>query len=872
MLPDAEKLTPMMRQYAEQKRKYADCLLFYRLGDFYEMFFDDAVTASKELQLTLTGRDAGLPERAPMCGVPYHSAEGYIAKLIKRGYKVAICEQLTDPTQSKGLVERGVIRVITPGTVIEEKLLDVHSNNFIAVLCPQKNVTGLAYADVSTGEFFLREIPFGAECVYDELARIMPKELLLSEDMLSDKALCDKLAASYYLQKLPESYFERKGARTRLLRHFGVQSLQGYGCEDKPAAVRAAGALLLYLEDTRKNTLEHIVSMRFIPDNSFMQLDENTRRNLELTEPIKNGGSEKNTLLYLLRRTQTAPGARKLRNWVDCPLQDKAQINARLDAVEELVNRPMDRIALRETLSKVYDLERLCGKVAYGTVSGRDCLAIKYSLLAIPRIKAQCAGFSSQKLSDARVRLDEMEDIAALLAAAISEDAPVAIKDGGLIRDGYNPQVDELRAVSRDSGAWLERIAERERRETGIKSLKIAYNHVFGYYIEISKSYAAQAPYHYERKQTLANSERYITAELKELEEKILHAADSLQRLETELFQQIRQILLSCCERMQTNAFLLSEIDALQSLATAAADNKYVRPEMTDDGAISITAGRHPVVEQNVGGFIPNDVRLNNGEDRLLIITGPNMAGKSTYMRQTALIVLMAHIGSFVPAKSAKVCLADRIFTRIGASDDLSSGQSTFMVEMSETANILNNATEKSLLLLDEIGRGTSTTDGLCIARAILEHIAKKLRCKTLFATHYHELSELEGIEDGVKNYRVSVDENGENVVFLHKIVRGSGDKSFGIYVAKLAGIPRAVLLRAKKIRAEIDATEERHERRDREGNMTLFEAATPNPVSPAQQVVLDEIAGANINEMTPLMALQSLQACQELLNGVKRP
>ncbi|MBQ1632582.1 MAG: DNA mismatch repair protein MutS [Clostridia bacterium] len=861
------ELTPMMRQYMEVKQQYPDCFLFYRLGDFYEMFFDDAIEGSKILELTLTGRDCGLDERAPMCGVPYHAVDTYVNKMISLGHKVAICEQMEDPALAKGLVTRSVTRVITPGTVIEEKMLDGSKNNYIFALNFTANGIGYAYSDISTGIFYSCEL-YGsnaATSLIDELTRLSPSEIVANEQLFEQDYLCKKIRSGYYLEKLPNVRFHPEQAEKRLKQHFSVASLKGYGLEGKTLAVGAAGALLSYLEDTQKNALSHIHSIRLLNRSAYMQLDASTRRNLELTQPLQFNGSKKSTLLYLLDATKTSMGARLLRNWIDCPLQSKNDIIYRLDAVDTFVRDLRTRKTLGEYLSSVYDIERLTSKIAYGTINGRDCIALMNSLRQITPITMLLCGIPTEAIDAIVNELDPMDDVIGLIDAAIDPNPPVNIKDGGLIRKGYNSEVDELRAISGDSRGMLEQIAAREREATGIKTLRIGYNRVFGYYIEVTKSFTADVPYYYERKQTLANAERYVTPELKDLEKKILSATDRLLELEAELFRGVREALLACTERLQKNAVLLARLDVYRSLAEVAVSNRYVKPTIADTSVIRITNGRHPIVERAMkNGFIPNDVHLDLDKNRLLIVTGPNMAGKSTYMRQVALITLMAHIGSFVPADEAEIGIVDRIFTRIGASDDLSSGQSTFMVEMSEMANIINNATKDSLLILDEIGRGTSTFDGLSIAWAVLEHIANPILCgaKTLFATHYHELTELEGKLEGVVNYRITVKEIGDDVLFLRKIVKGSADKSFGIQVAKLAGLPDSVLGRAKEILGELEQSD-------------LLVRDTKEPVvtqtapeSKVERSILNDLVKIDLEHMTPIDAFMKLHSYTDALKG----
>lgn len=848
-------VTPMMQQYLTLKEKYSDCLLFFRLGDFYEMFFEDALTASKELEIVLTGRDCGLEERAPMCGVPYHSVNVYINRLIEKGYKVAICEQLTDPAESKGLVERDVIRIITPGTVIEESFLSEDKNNYIAALYLDGAHAGLAYSDVSTGSFFVLEFSENnwTGQIIDELARIMPTEIIANDALFLQETFVAKLQASYYIQCFDNWAFAHAQAYARLLSHFKVSALDGFGCADMNCAVSAAGALVAYLEETQKNALSHIRRIRPIRRSAYMQLDASTRRNLELTQPIRTEGSKKNTLLYLLDKTCTAMGARQLRTWIDQPLQQADAIQRRLNAVEELFQQRMKAETLRETLDAVYDIERLCSRIAYGTVNPRDCDALRKSLSKFPAILDVLSTLKAEAFVEAAHTLDPMPDVAALLHDAIIDEPPVNTKEGGVIRDGYHEKVDEYRAASRNAKTWLAEMEAREKESTGIKNLRINYNKVFGYYIEVTKSYQNLVPYTYQRKQTLVGSERYITPELKELEETILGAEEKCIALEAKLFNELCQTLLSCIDRLQTDARCIASLDAYQSLAAVAFRNGYCKPSISAKGKLEIIDGRHPVVESGLkDGFIPNNTLLDEKENRLLILTGPNMAGKSTYMRQVALITLMAHVGSFVPARSARIPITDRIFTRVGASDNLASGQSTFMVEMSEMSNILNNATPESLLIIDEIGRGTSTFDGLSIAWAVLEHIADKEKCgaKTLFATHYHELTELEGKLPGIKNYRISVKEVGEDIIFLRKIVRGGADKSFGVQVARLAGLPDDVIKRAKEILKELEKADINHDTLLMElpgttHQMTLFGSTAPDEI-------MEELKKLDMDALTP--------------------
>ena len=860
-------LTPMMQQYLELKERYSDCLLFFRLGDFYEMFFEDALTASRELEIVLTARDCGLPERAPMCGVPYHSVNSYINRLIEKGYKVAICEQLEDPALAKGLVERDVIRVITPGTVIEEQMLPDRANNYICAVYSASGVLELAYCDVSTGDFYTIDMigETAQNELIDQLTRLEPREVIVNEQLYSREKLAKWLASRYYVDKKEQRWFELERCQKTLVEHFKVSSLSGFGLADLSPAVCAAGALMRYLYETQKNSLLHISKITPVIPAEYMGIDAATRRNLELTVPLRYDGSKRSTLLGVLDKTKTSMGGRLLRAWIDQPLQSELAITRRLDAVAALNKASVQRSALTEALGQVYDIERLCSRIAYGTVNARDCVALRRTLLKLPTISAllqpivaSSAKAAAGALNDIVTGLDPMDDIKALLEAAIVDEPPVSLKEGGFIKAGYNKEIDELRSLSHGGKSALAKMEAEQREATGIKNLKVGYNRVFGYYIEVTNSYKTAVPLEYQRKQTLANAERYVTPELKELEERIIGAEERCVTLEYELFCELRKVLLGCIERLKTDSRLIAELDCCCSLALVAAENGYCRPKINRSGKIEITDGRHPVVERSVkDAFIPNSTEMNSGDDRVLILTGPNMAGKSTYMRQVALIVLMAHIGSFVPAAQASICITDRIFTRVGASDSLSTGQSTFMVEMSEMANILNNATSKSLLIIDEIGRGTSTFDGLSIAWAVLEHIADKQKCgaKALFATHYHELTELEGKLGGVKNYRVTVKEHGDNIIFLRRIMRGGADKSFGIQVARLAGLPRGLIERAKEIlqqleESDINKAAERVRR---------FEPVQVNLLGSGGDDIVEELKELDVNRMTPMEALSKL-------------
>ena len=799
-------LSPMMQQYLRIHDQYADCLLLFRLGDFYELFFEDAKTASRELELTLTGKDCGLEERAPMCGVPYHSVNTYIEKLIAKGYKVAICEQMEDPALAKGLVDRDVVRVITAGTVTDPAMLEDKANNYLMCVYLDGKKTGIAYADVSTGEFFVMEPE--ANLLRAQIVRVNPMEVICNDPPQLTALTGGDVRG---LNGQPRIWFQRKNAEETICEHFHLSQLTSLGLDDKKEATCAAGALLRYLHETQKNSLEHIRTLRIAENGKTMLLDQNTRRNLELTESLR-GERRKGTLLGLLDMTSTAMGGRLLRRWVEQPLLDEKEINNRLDAVQELVNDRILGMTLAEELEGVYDMERLMNKVAYRNMNARDCLALCASLKRIPGIRNLLGNAQSAAMIRIHDELNPLEELTDLLDRAIHPDAPVVITEGGIIREGYSQILDEYREAQTSGKQWILDLEARERDETGIRNLRIQYNKVFGYYIEVTKSFLSQVPERYIRKQTLTNAERYMTPELKEIEQKIIGAQEQSVRLELQLFSEVRDRIAEQIEGIQRTAQALKELDVFQSLSRAASENRYVRPSITADGTLSIIEGRHPVVERNMkdGGFIPNDTLLDENENRMMIITGPNMAGKSTYMRQVALICLMAQIGSFVPAREASLPVCDRIFTRVGASDDLASGQSTFMVEMSETAHILRNATKNSLIILDEIGRGTSTFDGLSIAWAVVEYIADKERigAKTLFATHYHELSELEGHLDGVKNFCISVKEHGEDVIFLRKIIRGGADKSFGVHVARLAGVPHPVIVRAHEIQARLEVSE----------------------------------------------------------------
>ena len=858
------KMTPMMRQYLDMKDRYPGMILFFRLGDFYEMFFEDAKLVSRELELTLTGKSCGMEERAPMCGVPFHSAETYINRLIEKGYKVAICEQMEDPATTKGLVKRDVIRVVTPGTVIEQSMLEDRRNSYLLSVCMDGSKAGLAFADVSTGEFSVYEIDKAGARLQDELARIAPKEIIANSELPSGAT------------NLPYSVessvnFQHAKAKAALLEHFKVQALESLGLEGLKLGVRAAGALMKYLQETQKNALEHITGIFQYYDKRFMMLDHTARRNLELTETMRSR-QKQGTLLGVLDYTCTAMGGRMLRSFIEQPLAVKEEIDRRLDAVEMLQKSDMTADLLREELTQVYDVERLLSRISYRSINAKDCLALRDSLSHVPAIYEAVKSLDpTGMLGELLEQLTPLDDVVDLLTRSINPDAPMLMSDGHFIRDGYNAELDKLREASAHGQQWIADLEAKERELTKIKNLKIQYNKVFGYYIEVTKSNYDQVPYRYTRKQTLANCERYMTPELHEIEETVLGAQEKSVRLEQGLFIEIRDFLSAQIPRIQKTAVGLKTLDALLSLAVAAVRNHYVRPEITTDGVISIENGRHPVVEAGLHSdelFVPNSTLMDENDNRMLIITGPNMAGKSTYMRQVALITLMAHMGSFVPADSARIGIVDRIFTRVGASDDLASGQSTFMVEMNEMAHILRSATAHSLIILDEIGRGTSTFDGLSIAWAVVEYLVdpKKIGAKTLFATHYHELSELEGRLAGVVNYRISVKEHGEDVIFLRKIERGGADKSFGIHVAHLAGLPRPVIMRAHEILARLETNDvnqtsigqnilgDNLDKKPKQVN--LFEA-------PAMDLV-EEIRALDVMAMTPIEALNTLFTLRE--------
>ena len=879
------ELTPMMKQYMETKSQYQDCILFYRLGDFYEMFFEDALTASRELEITLTGKNCGQEEKAPMCGVPYHAVEGYLNRLVAKGYKVAICEQVEDPKTTKGIVKREVVRIVTPGTNLDTQALDETKNNYIMCIVYIADRYGVSVADISTGDYFVTEIPDSAKLL-DEIYRFSPSEIICNEAFYMSgvdmDGMKDRLGITIY--SLESWYFDDEVCRKKLLEHFEVSSFAGLGLADYDCGIISAGALLQYLLETQKNSLSNLTHIMPYAAGKFMMIDSSTRRNLELCETLREK-QKRGSLLWVLDKTKTAMGARTLRKYVEQPLIDKTEIIRRLDAVQELKEQAISREEIREYLSPVYDLERLITKIAYGSANPRDLTAFRSSLEMLPALLYILQEMKAELLKDLAVDLDPLEDLCILVKKAIREDPPIAMKEGNIINDGYNEEVDKLRRAKSDGKDWLAKLENDEREKTGIKNLKIKYNKVFGYYLEVTNSYKEMVPEYYTRKQTLANAERYITPELKELEDMILGAEDKLYALEYELYSEVRDLIASQIERIQKTAKAVAALDAFASLALVAERNNYVRPKINEKGVIDIKEGRHPVVERMIPNemFISNDTYLDDKKHRISIITGPNMAGKSTYMRQTALIALMAQIGSFVPAKSANIGLSDRIFTRVGASDDLASGQSTFMVEMTEVANILRNATSKSLLILDEIGRGTSTFDGLSIAWAVIEYISdsRLLGAKTLFATHYHELTELEGKIDNVNNYCIAVKEKGDDIVFLRKIVKGGADKSYGIQVAKLAGVPELVIGRAKEIVEELSdeditarvseiASKERVVKKKPKvkkyddvdiAQMSLFDTVKDDDV-------LEELKNLDVGNMTPIDALNTIYRLQNKLKN----
>lgn len=883
---DLSKLSPMMQHYLQTKKEYPGCILFYRLGDFYEMFFEDAEIVSKELELTLTGKSCGLPERAPMCGVPFHAVDSYLTRLVEKGYKAAICEQVEDPRTAKGMVKREVVRIVTPGTNLDMDSIEEGKNNFIfCILYSRQGKSGISVADVTTGEFYMTETE-GDRKIYDEIVRYSPSEIICSDSfMLSGLDLTDlQERLGIIINTLGAHYFDENAAEKVISEHFHVSSLIALGMDDKRAGSTAAGALLKYLYDTQKNSLSNITGINVYASGKYMLLDSSTRRNLELTETMREK-KKRGSLLWVLDRTGTAMGARKLHQMIEQPLVDREMIEKRLDAVDMLCQNTVDRDEIREYLQPVYDLERLMTRVSYGTANPRDLIALRGSLSMLAPIRQVLEDFEGGLLKELRDDMDDFRDLVDLLNRSIEDEPPLQVKEGGIIRRGFDADIDMLREAKTQGRQWLMNLEAEDQQRTGIKNLRIKYNKVFGYYFEVTNSFKNMVPSDYMRKQTLVGSERYTSEKLKSLEDTILNAEDKLNTLEYDKFCEIRDTVGGQISRIQKAARALAILDALCSLSLAAERGRYVRPSINEKGYIKIKEGRHPVVEKMLQGeFISNDTVLDGKKNAIAIITGPNMAGKSTYMRQVALICLMAQIGSFVPAASADLCVVDRIFTRVGASDDLGSGQSTFMVEMNEVANILRNATPASLLILDEIGRGTSTYDGLSIAWSVIEHISNKkfLGAKTLFATHYHELTELEGKIDNVSNYCVAVKEKGDDIVFLRKIIKGGADKSYGIQVAKLAGLPDIVIDRAKELLDQLtdsDITEKiqnietkagqntgksrkvRHYDEVDLGQMSLFETVS-------DEDVLKELRDIDISNLTPLDALNTLYRLQTELKN----
>ena len=877
-----QQLSPMMQHYLKTKEEYPGCILFYRLGDFYEMFFEDAKVVSKELELTLTGRACGLEERAPMCGVPFHAADTYINRLVQKGFKVAICEQMEDPSTAKGIVKREVIRIATPGTNIDMQSLDETKNNYIMCVVYSVEKYGIAIADVTTGDFFVTEVDSERKLL-DELNKFSPSEIICNEAFymsgIDVNDMRERLRIA--VTALDSWYFGDDLAKETLLSHFKIHTLEGLGLADYDCGVVASGALLKYLYETQKNTLSNILAIHPYSIGKYMIIDSSSRRNLELVETLREK-QKRGSLLWVLDKTRTAMGARLLRSYVEQPLIDKTEILKRQDFITTLNKNEITREELREYLNPIYDLERLITRITYQTANPRDLIAFRNSLEMLPAIAMLLSDLSGELVNEIRGEFDDLRDLYQLLCDSIQEEPPISSRDGDIIKDGYNEDVDRLRRAKTEGKNWLAQLEAEEREKTGIKNLRIKYNKVFGYYLEVTNSFKDMVPDYYVRKQTLTGAERYITPELKELEDTILGSEDRLTSLEYELFKAVRDHIGDNVSRIQRTAKAIAQIDVFASLALVASRNNYCKPKINESGILDIKNGRHPVVEQMITNdlFIENDTYLDNHNNRIAIITGPNMAGKSTYMRQTALIVLMAQIGSFVPAASANIGIVDRIFTRVGASDDLASGQSTFMVEMNEVANILRNATSNSLLILDEIGRGTSTFDGLSIAWAVVEHISntKLIGAKTLFATHYHELTELEGKLNGVNNYCIAVKEKGDDIVFLRKIVKGGADKSYGIQVAKLAGLPDTVIERAKEIVNELIANditevvrnisvETTSKKRKKEyldevdlSQMSLFDTISDDNI-------IDELRNVDIGNMTPLDALNKLY---ELQNKVK--
>ena len=865
---DRSKLSPMMQQYLSMKDEHLDQILMFRLGDFYEMFFDDAVTASRELELTLTGRDCGLPDRAPMCGVPYHSVENYIARLVKKGYKVAICEQMENPALAKGMVKRDIVRVVTPGTLMEANMLEEGSNNYICSLCPAGERCGLAFADISTGSVLVTEVS-GEMAAINELGKYAPHEVIYAEELpqlrsvvgfLKDRLCCAAQAGDR------DAYTEET-AKKLVTEQFGADTVTRLA--GTPLAVRALGGLMAYLRVTQFTGLERLLEAKSYLPQEYMRLDVAARRNLELTETMRSR-EKRGTLFWVLDKTKTSMGRRLLRSSIEQPLLSVNAINRRLNAVTELTRNSILISELAAALDGVYDLERLMTRVVYGNPPVKDMIALGATTARLPAIKELLGEVQCALLREIEQNIDPLEDVARLIGSAIDPDSDIPLKEGGVIREGYDKQLDEARHLSKDIRGILAEIEEREKDATGIRTLRIGYNRVFGYYIEVSNSFKDQVPAHYIRKQTLTNAERYITEEIKELEERVLHAQQEAIDQASELYEQVRATVAAELPRIQQTAAAVAGLDMLCGLATVALNNNYCCPTVDLSDEIEISEGRHPVVEQLLDGvpFVPNDTKLNNRENQIAVLTGPNMAGKSTYMRQVALIVLMAQVGSFVPAASARIGIVDGIYTRVGASDDLTTGQSTFMVEMSEVANILKEATEKSLLILDEIGRGTSTYDGMSIARAVIEYIAdrKKLGAKTLFATHYHELTELEELIPCVKNYNVAVKKRGEDIVFLRRIIPGGVDESYGIEVSKLAGIPRWVIDRAYEVLSSLEDGQTVSEAKVKTRAKPKEESEQLYFIDEKAEAIKKRLRGADPNTLTPIEALNLIYELKKLL------
>ncbi len=872
MVIDKEKCSPMMQKYLETKEKYPDTILFYRLGDFYEMFFDDAILVSRELEITLTGKDCGLEKRAPMAGVPFHAAENYIAKLVAKGYKVAICEQLEDPKTTKGMVKRGVIKVVTPGTVVESNMLEERKNNYIMSIYKVGIYFGIAISDISTGEFYASKIreTNNFALLLDEISRFTPSEIIVNEMMNESKAEIASIKTRFpdtYINKCEESYFSENIQSVKdkfTLKDINSNEIENL--QDNILEICAINALVSYIENTQMTDLSHINTITIYHVLKYMALDINARRNLEITEKLRDK-SKKGTLLWVLDKTSTSMGGRLLRRWLNDPLIDENEINKRLNSVEELKNNVMLRGDIIENLKKIYDIERLAGKMAYGNATPRDMITLKNSLLKLPETKKILQNVKTNYLKEIYENIDELQDIYELIDKSITDDPPMNTKDGGYIKIGFDEEIDKLKLATTDGKSWLMKLEKEEKEKTGIKSLKVGFNKVFGYYIEVTNTYKNLVPETYIRKQTLTNGERYITEELKNIENQILGAEEKVVKLELEAFKKIREEIADNVKRLQKTAEAVSILDVLSSFAQVAEDMNYCKPVINKDGIIDIKEGRHPVIEKMLptGEFIANDTYLDKNENRLSIITGPNMAGKSTYMRQVALITLMAQVGSFVPAQSAVIGVVDKIFTRVGASDDLSMGQSTFMVEMMEVAAILKEATSNSLIILDEIGRGTSTFDGLSIAWAVAEYIADINKCgaKTLFATHYHELTELENKLEGIKNYSIAVKEKGEDIIFLRKIVKGGTDESYGVHVARLAGVPKEVTKRANQILNTLERKsiigskkEEKEDKKQVTGQLGMFNFKLAE--------IAQELDKVNLNELTPIDALNTLVKIKE--------